>query len=369
MNKITYNEKIFADNKQGDLINHDIDVDRLADEKDQLSFDIIQMEMREKLYDILSTLSENHQKIISMRYGLWDNEEKTYKDIWNELWIPPSKVSKIEKGIFRYFRCQSRKNSLEEYNNEDINDFQLNEKKNSCVEIKKELDISILRNVIKSGNIEEIHDELNRIKALELYDEKVILNKLIYSIYESDKNSMDTKQYLEILSKTFYSYNNELVQEIFHDKEFIFQFVKNKTISQFYELLQKYYIKLDFNFLKFLFIKDNDFEKLYNTLIDSHYNFRSIYHSNIWFLCKCMKYCINKNELLEQNEYFKKLYEHFIETSGINTSQDIFKKLKFKAYKTLKYNDEREHILEKEITSLKQVDIETCTIDNDIFNY
>ena len=53
------------------------------------------------LYNEINNLNKRDKEIMILRYGLYDNEEKTQKEVAEMLGISQSYISRIEKKVIR----------------------------------------------------------------------------------------------------------------------------------------------------------------------------------------------------------------------------------------------------------------------------
>ena len=79
---------------------------------DDMLEEISQRELKQTLASILSTLTEKEQKVISMRYGLDDGEEKTLEEVGSEFNVTRERIRQIEAKVLRKLRHPSRSRRL-----------------------------------------------------------------------------------------------------------------------------------------------------------------------------------------------------------------------------------------------------------------
>ena len=82
---------------------------------DDMLEEISQRELKQTLASILSTLTEKEQKVISMRYGLDDGEEKTLEEVGSEFNVTRERIRQIEAKALRKLRHPSRSKRLKDF--------------------------------------------------------------------------------------------------------------------------------------------------------------------------------------------------------------------------------------------------------------
>ncbi len=75
----------------------------------------MKMMMKEQLSEALITLTEREQKVLELRFGLIDGEEKTLEDVGKEFNITRERVRQIESKALRKLRQPSRSRKLRDY--------------------------------------------------------------------------------------------------------------------------------------------------------------------------------------------------------------------------------------------------------------
>lgn len=82
---------------------------------DNMLDDISQRELKERIHAILGTLTEKEQKVISMRYGIDDGEEKTLEEVGIEFNVTRERIRQIEAKALRKLRHPSRSSQLKDF--------------------------------------------------------------------------------------------------------------------------------------------------------------------------------------------------------------------------------------------------------------
>lgn len=75
----------------------------------------MKMMMKEQLSEVLVTLTEREQKVLKLRFGLVDGEEKTLEDVGKEFNITRERVRQIESKALRKLRQLPRSRKLKDY--------------------------------------------------------------------------------------------------------------------------------------------------------------------------------------------------------------------------------------------------------------
>lgn len=83
-----------------------------ADFFDDMLEEMSQRELKQTLASVLSTLTEREQKVISMRYGIDDGEEKTLEEIGIKFNVTRERIRQIEVKALRKLRHPSRSRRL-----------------------------------------------------------------------------------------------------------------------------------------------------------------------------------------------------------------------------------------------------------------
>ena len=80
------------------------------------------MLLKEKLADVLCTLTERERKVIEMRFGLnGDNEEKTLEQIGQQYQVTRERIRQIEAKALRKLRHPTRIRYLQDFIQEQAN--------------------------------------------------------------------------------------------------------------------------------------------------------------------------------------------------------------------------------------------------------
>jgi RNA polymerase sporulation-specific sigma factor len=78
--------------------------DVLGTDEDAVYKDIEASEDRKIILEAISKLTKREQKIVNLRYGLNGEDEKTQKEVADELGISQSYISRLEKKIIKRLR-------------------------------------------------------------------------------------------------------------------------------------------------------------------------------------------------------------------------------------------------------------------------
>ena len=96
------NDVLLSDPIGADKEGNEITLLDILDTGSEIVTDTVEMRLEEeKLYEKLSSLSKRERKVIELRYGLRDGENKTQREISKMLGISRSYVSRIEKKALR----------------------------------------------------------------------------------------------------------------------------------------------------------------------------------------------------------------------------------------------------------------------------
>lgn len=86
---------------------------------DDTSLDMDEQIARENLHQaisqLLKALDERHRKILELRFGLLDGQERTLEDIGREIGVTRERVRQIEDGALRKLRHPTRLRGLRDY--------------------------------------------------------------------------------------------------------------------------------------------------------------------------------------------------------------------------------------------------------------
>ena len=61
-------------------------------------------QLREQVEDVLGRLSEREQRVLSLRFGLYDGRSRTLKEVGRELGVTGERIRQIEARALRKFR-------------------------------------------------------------------------------------------------------------------------------------------------------------------------------------------------------------------------------------------------------------------------
>lgn len=107
-NFIIYDEPI--DNKGGTILNQLAD-----DESNNIEEYIVERNLRERLDDVLKTLTPREEGVVRMRFGLDDGRPKTMEEVGMEFNITRERVRQIEAKALRKLRHPYRSRCLKDY--------------------------------------------------------------------------------------------------------------------------------------------------------------------------------------------------------------------------------------------------------------
>lgn len=103
--EVSLDEPLNNDGDGNELLLEDI----LYDEKQTLGKDMERSSEQQILWEIINKLGEREKEIMIMRFGLMGGEEKTQKEVADELGISQSYISRIEKKILGKMKKDIRK--------------------------------------------------------------------------------------------------------------------------------------------------------------------------------------------------------------------------------------------------------------------
>lgn len=95
--EISLDEPLKMDSDGNELLLSDI----LGSDSNEISENLVMDEKKEKLYKAIETLRPREKLILKMRFGLFDCEEMTQKDVADTLGISQSYISRLEKRIIK----------------------------------------------------------------------------------------------------------------------------------------------------------------------------------------------------------------------------------------------------------------------------
>ena len=101
-NKRRKGEVSFEDSLSFDAEGNELHLeDILGTDDDIVTKDLVHEVEKKLLYEEISKLNKRDKEIMVLRYGLYDNEELTQKDVASLLGISQSYISRIEKKVIR----------------------------------------------------------------------------------------------------------------------------------------------------------------------------------------------------------------------------------------------------------------------------
>ena len=103
--EVSLDEPLSGDGDGNELLLEDI----LYDEKQTLGLDMERSSEKQMLWEIINKLGSREKEIMIMRFGLLGGDEKTQKEVADELGISQSYISRIEKKILGKMKKDIRK--------------------------------------------------------------------------------------------------------------------------------------------------------------------------------------------------------------------------------------------------------------------
>ena len=103
--EVSLDEPLSGDGDGNELLLEDV----LYDEKQTLGKDMERSSEQQILWEIINKLGEREKEIMIMRFGLLGGNEKTQKEVADELGISQSYISRIEKKILCKMKKDIRK--------------------------------------------------------------------------------------------------------------------------------------------------------------------------------------------------------------------------------------------------------------------
>ena len=103
--EVSLDEPLSGDGDGNELLLEDI----LYDEKQTLGKDMERSSEQQILWEIINKLGDREKEIMIMRFGLMGGQEKTQKEVADELGISQSYISRIEKKILCKMKKDIRK--------------------------------------------------------------------------------------------------------------------------------------------------------------------------------------------------------------------------------------------------------------------
>ena len=108
-NKKRRGEVSFEDRLSNDAEGNELHLeDILGTESDIITKEIENENDKKIFYKEINKLNDRDKKIMILRYGLYNNEEMTQKDVATLLGISQSYISRIEKKVIRRLRSVTK---------------------------------------------------------------------------------------------------------------------------------------------------------------------------------------------------------------------------------------------------------------------
>ena len=108
-NKRRKGEVSFEDSLSFDAEGNELHLeDILGTDDDIVTKDLVHEVEKKLLYEEISKLNKRDKEIMVLRYGLYDNEELTQKDVASLLGISQSYISRIEKKVIKRLKYLSK---------------------------------------------------------------------------------------------------------------------------------------------------------------------------------------------------------------------------------------------------------------------
>lgn len=95
--EVSLDEPLKMDGEGNELLLSDV----LGSDPNEINENIIMDEKKEALYKAIDGLKQREKLILKMRFGLYDTEEMTQKDVADTLGISQSYISRLEKRIIK----------------------------------------------------------------------------------------------------------------------------------------------------------------------------------------------------------------------------------------------------------------------------
>ena len=95
--EVSLDEPLKMDYDGNELLLSDV----LGTDSNEISENLVEDEKKEALYKAIDTLKPREKMILKMRFGLYDQEEMTQKDVADTLGISQSYISRLEKRIIK----------------------------------------------------------------------------------------------------------------------------------------------------------------------------------------------------------------------------------------------------------------------------
>ncbi len=76
---------------------------------------MLQEMVKQTLDEVLETLTDREEKVLRLRYGLFDGKNHTLEEVGREFGVTRERIRQIEAKALRKLRSPSRQNKLREF--------------------------------------------------------------------------------------------------------------------------------------------------------------------------------------------------------------------------------------------------------------